>query len=176
MNAEPVRTAISRGPCPSFPRLAARYLEEYLEKIRRAVELLDDEQVWWRPAPESNSIGNLLLHLAGNLSMWLRAGLGGDAFRRDRSAEFAADRSHGAGEMMRELTAVVARCREVLEALDGKPLDRPVDVQGYRSDVLGVAFHAVEHMSYHTGQILTLAKQLRGAGHGIEFYPQHRGE
>ena len=176
MTAERVRTALSRGPCPSFPRLAARHLEEYLEKIRRAVEPLDFDQVWWRPAADSNSIGNLLLHLAGNLSLWLRAGLGGDPYERDRAAEFAADRSHDAGEMMRDLAAVVARCREILEALDGEPLDRPVEVQGYRSDVLGVAFHAVEHMSYHTGQILTLAKQLRGAGHGLEFYPQHRGE
>ena len=170
------RTAISRGPCPSFPRLAARYLEEYLEKIGRAVEPLDFDQVWWRPAPDSNSIGNLLLHLAGNLSLWIRAGLGGDAFTRDRAGEFAADRSHDADEMLTQLGAVIGRCREILEALDGQPLDRPVEVQTYRSDVLGVVFHAVEHMSYHTGQILTLAKQLRGAGHGIEFYPQHRGE
>lgn len=176
MNAKPVRTAISRGPCPSFPKLAARYLDEYLEKIRRAVLPLEYDQIWWRPAPDSNSIGNLLLHLAGNLSLWVHAGLGGDAYQRDRAAEFAADRSHDGEEMLRDLTAVVARCREILEALDGEPLDRPVDVQGYRSDVLGVAFHAVEHMGYHTGQILTLAKQLRGAGHGIEFYPQHRGE
>lgn len=176
MTTEPVRTALSHGPCPSFPKLAARYLEEYLEKIRRAVDLLDDDQVWWRPAPDSNSIGNLLLHLAGNLSLWLRAGLGGDAFERDRAGEFAADRTHGSEELMRRLSTVVARCREVLDGLDGEALDRPVEVQGYRSDVLGVVFHAVEHMSYHSGQILTLAKQLRGAGHGIEFYPRHRGE
>ncbi len=173
----PPRTAISRGPCPSVPRLAARYLEEYLEKIRLAVEPLDFDQVWWRPSPDSNSIGNLLLHLAGNLSLWIRASLGGDAFTRDRSAEFAADRSHRAGEMLDQLSAVVDRCREVLEALDGEPLDRELEVQGYRCDVLGVIFHsAVEHVGYHTGQILFIAKQVRGAGHGIEYYPQHRGE
>jgi uncharacterized damage-inducible protein DinB len=171
-----VRTALSRGPCPSFPRLAARYLEEYLEKIRRAVEPLDFDQVWWRPAPDSNSIGNLLLHLAGNLSLWLRKGLGGDDFTRDRAAEFAADRTHGSQEMLEQLAGVVGRCREILETLDGQALDRMVEVQTYPTDALGVVFHAVEHMSYHTGQILTLTKLQRGAGHGIEFYPQHRGE
>ena len=176
MSAESVRTAISRGRCPSFPRLAARYLEEYLEKIGRAVDPLDFEQIWWRPAPGTNSIGNLLLHLVGNLSLWIRVGLGGDAYRRDRAAEFAADRSHSTEELLHELTAVVARCREILEALDGESLDRPVEVQGYSSDALGVVFHAIEHMGYHTGQILYIAKGLRGAGHGIEFYPQHRGE
>jgi len=176
VTTQPVRTALSRGPCPSFPQLAARYLEEYLEKIRRAVEPLDFEQIWWRPAAGSNSIGNLLLHLAGNLSLWLRRGLGGDDYRRHRAAEFAADRSHDAGAMIADLTAVVGRCRDILAALDGQPLDGQVAIQGYRCDVLGVVFHAAEHMSYHTGQILTLAKQLRGAGHGLELYPQHRGE
>ncbi len=176
MTQEPVRTALSRGPCSSFPKLAARYLEEYLEKIRRAVELLDDRQIWWRPTPDTNSIGNLLLHLAGNLSLWIRVGLGGDTYQRDRAGEFAADHDHDSDQMIAQLTTVVARCREILEALEDEPLDRRVSVQTYSSDALGVVFHAVEHMSYHTGQILTVAKQLRGAGHGIEFYPQHRGE
>ena len=176
MSRPPVRTALSRGPCPAFPELAARYLEEYLEKIRFVVEPLDDDQVWWRPAKGSNSIGNLLLHLAGNLSLWIAGGLGGDAYERDRRGEFAADRTHTGEELLARLTAVVGRCRQVLDALEGEALERPVDVQTYRSDALGVVFHAVEHMSYHTGQILYLAKQLGGAGHGIELYPQHRGE
>ncbi len=176
MNTKPARTAISRGPCPSVPKLSARYLEEYMEKIRRAVDTLDYDQLWWRPASDSNSVGNLLLHLAGNLSLWIRASLGGDAFVRDRSAEFAANRSHDADELLERLSGVVARCREILEGLDGEALDREVEVQGYHCDVLGVIFHAVEHMGYHTGQILFIAKQLRGGGHGIEFYPQHRGE
>ena len=176
MPEPPVRTALSRGPCPAFCELAARYLEEYLEKIRFVVEPLDDEQVWWRPAAPSKSIGNLLLHLAGNLSLWIAKSLGGDAFERDRAGEFAADKTHTGEQLLANLAVVVGRCREVLEALDGDSLARPVAVQTYRSDVLGVVFHAVEHMSYHTGQILTLAKQLRGAGHGIELYPQHRGE
>ncbi len=176
MPEEPIRTALSRGPCRSFPRLAARYLEEYLEKIRRAVELLDDDQIWWRPAADTNSIGNLLLHIVGNLSLWIRVGLGGDAYRRDRAGEFAADRNHDSDEVLRRLAAVVGRCREILEALEDEPTDRPVSVQTYSSDVLGIIFHAVEHMSYHTGQIFTITKQLRGTGHGIELYPQHRGE
>lgn len=176
MSTEPVRTAISRGPCPSFPELAARYLEEYLEKIRRTVELLDFEQVWWRPAPDANSIGNLLLHLAGNLSLWIRVSVGGAVYQRHRSAEFAADRSHDAEEMLGDLETVVGRCLEILRALDEETLASEVEVQGYHCDVLGAVFHAVEHMGYHTGQILILAKHLRGADHGIEFYPQHRGE
>ena len=71
---------------------------------------------------------------------------------------------------------MVDRCREILEGLDGEPLDREVEIQGYRIDRRGALFHAIEHMGYHTGQIVWIAKHLRGAGHGIEMYPQHAGE
>lgn len=176
MIQEPVRTALSQGPCPSFWKLASRYLAEYLEKIERATRLLDDDQIWWRPAEGSNSIGNLMLHLCGNLSLWIVHGIGGERVVRDRAAEFAADRACGGDELRARLAEVVGRCRRLLEERDGEPLDRIVDVQGYEVDVLGAAFHAVEHMAYHTGQILSITKGLRGRGHGIEFYPQHRDE
>ncbi len=177
MSAQPVPTALSRGPCPSFPELAGRYLEEYLHKIRYAVQQLDAEQLWWCPSPgDTNSVGNLVLHLCGNLSLWIGQEIGGEAFDRDRAGEFTARRSHSAEELLAELTAVVARCRRALEAQQSEPLERRLDVQTYHTDALGVIFHAVEHMAYHTGQILFITKQLRGAGHGIELYPQHSGE
>ena len=176
MTERPVATAVSLGPGAALPELACRYLAEYLEKIRRAVAALDDDQIWWRPAANTNAIGNLLLHLAGNLSLWIAKSLGGDDFERDRSGEFAADRSHDGDEMIERLTAVVTRCCQVLEGLREEPLDRIVEVQTYRADTLGIIVHAVEHMAYHTGQILFIAKQVRGADHGIEFYPQHREE
>jgi uncharacterized damage-inducible protein DinB len=176
MSASPVQTALSQGPCSSFHLLAARYLEEYLGKIHHAVSLLDEEQLWWRPAPGTNSLGNLLLHLTGNLSLWLGQGLGEVPYARDRAGEFTAERSQGREALLGGLTQAVAECRRILTEEDGKALDRPVDVQGYQADALGVIFHAVEHMSYHTGQILWAAKQALGQEHGIEFYPRHRDE
>ena len=69
----------------------ARYLlrEEYLPKIERCLEQLSDEQVWWRANAKSNSIGNLLLHLSGNVRQWIVGGLGGAPDQRNRDAEFA---------------------------------------------------------------------------------------
>lgn len=175
MSRAPIRTALSQGPCPAFPVLAGRYLGEYLEKIHHAVDRLDDDQLWWRPAAGTNSIANLLLHLAGNLSLWLRGGVGGEEILRDRAGEFAADHSHSRDKLLARLDDAVARCRAMLESFDGA-LDRRLTVQKYETDVMGAVFHAVEHMAYHTGQILYVAKLLGGAGHGIELYPQHRGE
>ncbi|HSL81569.1 MAG TPA: DinB family protein [Thermoanaerobaculia bacterium] len=170
------RTALSRGPVGSLPELAARYLEEYLDKIRLAAERLTEDQVWWRPAPGTNSAGNLILHLCGNLSLWLLAGVGGRHYERHRSEELAADRTHGKAELLARLEEVVAACRGVLAALEPEDLGRPAAIQGYDTDLLGAVFHAVEHMSYHTGQIVWIAKELGAGGRPFELYPQHRGE
>src|ERR1041385_9451923 len=63
--------------------------EDFLPKIERCLSLLTDEQIWWRPNSESNSIGNLILHLSGNARQWIVCGVGGAADARDRDAEFA---------------------------------------------------------------------------------------
>lgn len=169
-------TALSRGPAGGFPELAARYLEEYLEKVRLAVERLEGDALWWRPASGTNSAGNLLLHLSGNLSLWILAGVGGRPFSRDRSGEFAADRSHGRAELLGRLEEVVAACRGVLGTLAPEDLTREAAIQGYETDVLGAVFHAVEHMAYHTGQIVWIAKELQAGEDRLEFYPQHANE
>jgi len=173
----PITTALTRGPAPSFGELGARYLEEYLAKIRFTVERLPAERLWWRPAPGTNSAGNLLLHLCGNLSFWLLAGVGGESYARDRAGEFAADGGADAPELLDRLSAVVERCAALLRTLRDEDLAAPRRIQGYDTDVRGAAFHAVEHMSYHTGQFLYLLKQSLAPGaERVELYPQHRRE
>lgn len=172
----PPLTALSRGAADSFGELAARQLEEYLAKVRFALERLPGERLWWRPAPGTNSAGNLVLHLCGNLSFWVLGGIGGVRVARDRAGEFAADGGADATELAERLGGVVERCAALLRSLDPAGLQRPVTVQGYDTNVLGAAFHAVEHMGYHTGQILLLLKQSLPPGARIELYPQHRHE
>jgi uncharacterized damage-inducible protein DinB len=156
--------------------LAARYLGEYFEKIELATAGLSESDVWWRPRPHANAIGNLLLHLHGNLSLWIRRSLGGLPFERRRASEFAADHTHTRDELLALLVEAVTDCQEILRELGDKELDRELEVQGYRTDLLGVVFHAVEHMGYHTGQIVALAKQRTEPLELFEFYPQHAGE
>lgn len=178
MSGELPTTALSHGPARSLPELAARYLDEYLDKIRLAVVRLTDDQLWWRPAPGTNSAGNLLVHLEGNLSLWILGGLGGREVRRDRAAEFSLrgrEGAPGSEELVERLAGVVGECRRVLEESVGEDLSAEVEVQGYRVDRMGALFHAVEHMSYHTGQIVWIVKQLR-SDEPLEFYPQHAGE
>ena len=169
-------TALSRGRTDGFFELAARYLEEYLAKCRVALVGLPAERLWWRPRAGANSAANLVLHLCGNLSLWLLANVGGEPFVRDRAGEFAATGGADAGELHGRLAEVVGRCTALLRRLDEADLARPLRVQGYDTDVRGVVFHAVEHMSYHTGQIVYWTKVMISGRAEIEFYPQHSQE
>jgi uncharacterized damage-inducible protein DinB len=148
-----------------------RLRDDYFVKISTAIAELTDEQIWWRPNESSNSIGNLILHLCGNARQWIVAGVGGAPDRRDRAAEFAQrdriDRSALAALLDRALADVDAE----LAALDAAvvaagadaPLQRACVPQGFAQTVLDAVFHVVEHFSYHTGQIIVLAKWHQGA-------------
>jgi uncharacterized damage-inducible protein DinB len=152
-------------------RICDEYLGQYLGKIRFCVERLDEDQVWARTDASGNSVGNLVLHLCGNLSQWVLAGLGGQAYARQRPLEFAADRTATRSELADRLDGVVRRCRAIVRALDDRALAERRRIQEKRTDGLGALLHAVEHMSYHTGQIVFAAKQALGPGSGIDFYP-----
>ena len=160
----------------SLQASCSHYLEQYADKIRHCVDLLSEDEVWRRPAPGSNSIGNLLLHLTGNLSLWVLDSLGGEHHDRHRSLEFSAERSLPKDELVGRLDEVVARCRAVAERLTESDLARPLTIQKYPTEGRGALLHAVEHMSYHTGQIVYWTKVLTAGRAEIEFYPQHRGE
>lgn len=154
----------------SFPELSAALLQEYADKIAIGIGRLSEEQVWWRPNEACNSVGNLVLHVCGNLSLWVLKGLGDVDYDRDRAGEFRADHTMSKARLLAHLEATVTRCREVLERVD---LDRELSLQGYHVDGQAGLFHAVEHASQHTGQILYLVKQLAP---GFELYPQHADE
>jgi uncharacterized damage-inducible protein DinB len=159
-----------------FLRTSAGCLDDFRERIATCVERLSEEQVWWRPNPSVNSVGNLLLHLRGNLSQWVLWGLGGTEYERHRTAEFTADHSAGKVELMTGLSTVVAECGAVIRRLSTEELLRHRDIQKYDATGVYVVVHMVEHMSYHTGQIVQLTKEMLGPAGGIDFYPQHKGE
>lgn len=152
---------------------AAHYWGEYLGKIATAIEPLSEEQIWWRPNAASNSIGNLLAHLEGNLRQWVLSGLAGESYERHRDAEFAAEGGATKEELLARLRATVAACQSTAVRLKPAVLARRHAIQKYDIEGYRALFHTVEHMSYHTGQIVLLAKMQ---GVPLDFYPQHRGE
>lgn len=135
-----------------------RLRREYLPKIRAVVRTLPARDLWWRPNPNSNSIGNLLLHLDGNVRQWIVSGVGGKPDRRDRDAEFLAHSGAGSGALLARLGRTLTDSDRVLGRLRPEDLVAPRDIQGYKVSVLQAVYHVVEHFSGHTGQILYAAK------------------
>jgi uncharacterized damage-inducible protein DinB len=145
-----------------FLDLSAGYLATYLEKIRASVQGLSQVQLWWRPNEASNSVGNLVLHLCGNLSEWILASLGGVAYERQRDREFSAREGPDRTQLLARLAEVVGSCQEVIRRVSGAQLAERRSIRSRDVDGVQAIYHAVEHMAYHTGQIAFVAKQLGG--------------
>ncbi len=151
----------------------ARFLlaQDYLPRIERCLAALTEADVWWRANPASNSIGNLLLHLAGNARQWIICGVGGAPDVRERDREFALtdDDRPSAVDALARLRATLAEVDDVLARIDSPALLESRTIQGRAGvAVLEAVFHVVEHFSMHTGQIILLTK-LR-TGRDLAFY------
>jgi len=146
-----------------------RYLVmEYAVKIRLCLEELRDEDLWWRPNEQSNSIGNLLLHLAGNIRQWIVAGIGGAPDTRMRQREFDERGPLPRDDLLRRFDTALADVDAVLRNLDPSALTRNRAIQGRDTDVFKALYHVVEHFATHTGQIVYITK-LR-TGRDLGFY------
>jgi uncharacterized damage-inducible protein DinB len=137
--------------------------DEYLNKLTASLAAVSDADVWWRPNEASNSIGNLLLHLRGNVTQWILGGVGKRPFERRRAEEFSARGQATAQELLDHLAATVHEACEVIAAQTGDSLLERRQIQGYDVSVLEAVYHVVEHFSMHTGQIILLAKARSGS-------------
>ena len=161
--------------------LALRFLErsryylttEYLAKISAAVRTVPADHLWWRPHDGANSVGNLLLHLAGNVRQWVVSGIGGAPDVRQRDAEFLASGGHGGEELLMHLTEAVQAADAVLGTLTPSALSETRRIQGRDTTVFAAVYHVVEHFAGHTGQIILLAKQF--TPRAVRFYDDTGG-
>lgn len=144
-----------------------------MPKIERCLERLTDEQIWWRPNEESNSIGNLVLHLCGNARQWIVCGVGGAPSTRDRDAEFAQRETIERDRLLALLRTTLADVDSTLRDLEPKLSDPQTllarrTIQSSDVDVLEAIFHVTEHFSMHTGQIIMVTKMLTTSD--LRFY------
>lgn len=146
----------------AFVNQAITHLQEdFMPKIRRCLDLLSEEEFWRRGSEAENSVGNLILHLSGNVRQWIVSGLGGEADTRERRKEFDARASLSKAEAWKRLEETVSRASKVLAELDPNELLRERAIQKYHPTGLQAVFHVVEHFSYHTGQIVFATKLFK---------------
>lgn len=144
------------------------------DKARQSILLLSDDDVNWRPNDDSNSIANLVLHLAGNLHQRLEALVGGAPDRRDREAEFEDRRPYTRDQLIQQLDDTFAMADRVLAELNPAQLDRQVEVMGRQLTVADIIFIAATHTSEHVGQIIYIAKLKKGPAFGTLSIPRRR--
>ena len=133
-----------------------------LARIERALALVDDSDLWWRANEASNSLGNLLLHLAGSHRFWIVSVVGRQPSHRQRQEGFETRGGRTKAELLALLRLAVADAHDVLTGLEADTLLDAREAFGKPWTVLGAIHHTVTHFSLHTGQILLLVKQLKG--------------
>jgi uncharacterized damage-inducible protein DinB len=148
----------------SSQRLLAK---QSLPRIVKCLQQLSEEEIWWRPNSASNSAGNLVLHLCGNVRQWIISGLGGEEDKRERDREFAEQRPIPRQVLATRLRRTVRDACRVLERLSEDSLSRKYEIQGFHVTGLDAAFHVTEHFGYHTGQIIYITKLKRA--HDLRF-------
>lgn len=132
--------------------------QDFLPKIEKCVESLTDQDVWWRPNEASNSIGNLILHLSGNVRQWIVSGIGKELDQRVRQQEFDERHQIPKDELLSKLKKAVLDADVVLSKLSAEKLLDKELIQGREVTILYAVYHVVEHFSMHTGQIILITK------------------
>lgn len=142
--------------------------EDFLPKIESCLERLSDEEVWRRANEQSNSIGNLILHLSGNVRQWIVCGIGNAIDERVRQQEFDERSVIPKTELLLKLKETLAAADSVLSSFDTERILEQLHIQGFDVTALEAIFHVVEHFSMHTGQIILLTKMLKSID--LKFY------
>ena len=154
-------------------RSRAYLTDEFRIKLRKTLDALPDEMLWWRPNDESNSVGNLVLHLEGNVRQWIVGAVGGAPDVRNRAGEFAAREGGTREELMRRMEQTLDEVDAVLAKLRPEQLTERRRVQARDVSILDAVYQVVQHFALHLGQIILVAKaQVPGA---VKFYADAGG-
>lgn len=168
---------------PEAPTTASLFLEfsrnklmtQYWPRLKSCVESLTDDQVWWRPNAASNSIGNLVLHLNGNMRQWIVDSFNRQEDRRDRPAEFAAHGPMPRAELLDKLSATIHEAEQVFLRLTEAELLAQYEIQGYHVRGLDAVYQVIEHFGLHYGQIAYVTRMLSSQDLGFYKEPDKTG-
>jgi len=147
---------------------AAQLEQDMMPKIRSCVELLQEKDVWWREAEVENSVGNLMLHLEGNVRQWIISRMGGAPDVRERPKEFSDRGSVTKEEALTNLQRTISEAAALLRSLSPEEILKDRVIQGFQRTGLQAIFHVVEHFGYHTGQIVFITKHREKTD--LKFY------
>jgi uncharacterized damage-inducible protein DinB len=137
-----------------------RIFEESYARIQKCLDRLTDDQIWTKPNDETNSVGNLILHLIGNVRQYMCSGIGGEKDIRERSKEFLLSSRCDKGELYLKMELLQKDVEKVVDQLNLSRLESEILVQGFTEKGMSIIIHVIEHFSYHVGQIALYTKLL----------------
>jgi len=136
-------------------------LHENTTRVEKCLIELSEEEIWLKPNKSTNSVGNLMLHLRGNITQYIISSLGNKEDMRNRELEFTTSGSYNKSELFDKLNSTVTEAVDIIKNLSEDELLSARSVQGYELSGTGIIIHVVEHYSYHTGQIALWTKLLK---------------
>ena len=131
-----------------------------LDQALLCIDQLEESHIWYRPNPSSNAIGNLILHLVGNLRQWILGGIGGQPDTRDRPAEFSATLGHTKNELRTLLKEVVEECCKIIENMPANRVLENKVIQGEEVTIARALVNVLSHFGPHVGQMQYITKML----------------
>lgn len=146
---------------PEFINAATTFIDENTARLKTCLSELDEADIWRRPNKNSNSVGNLILHLSGNIRQWIISSLGYAEDTRQRDSEFAATDGYTKSELAEKLFSIVEEAKKIINKMTPKELLTKRKVQGYLYSGIAIILHVTEHYSYHTGQVIFWTKLLK---------------
>jgi len=142
-------------------------INENTIRVEKCLSVLTQEEVWSTPIslapkqvekPVLNSIGNLILHLEGNISQYINSSLGGGDYDRFRDTEFIPNQKIDARKLLKRLKKCSTKAVDFIASVTEIELNKKRFVQGFQLSGTGIIIHVVEHYSYHVGQIAVITK------------------
>ena len=153
--------ALDANAAALLDELQDRLLRMYPRTIHECVDQLSDEEIWWRPNAASNSVGNMVLHLTGNLNHYLGRGVVSSGYERDRAAEFNDNGPVSRQALLQKLDEAVEIARQAFEQADGDRLQEKADLGPESQPVGRLLVSVTTHFNGHVGQIIYVTKMLK---------------
>jgi len=150
-----------------FLECSVEKLNQFTERIQVCLGKLTEDQIWARGQQNENAIGNLALHLTGNVRQWILSSIGDNPDCRDRDSEFDARGGSTAAELSARLRDTVDPATRIISGLTTAQLTRTYEIQKYQVSGVQAVYHVVEHFAQHTGQIIFATKMLTGEDLGF---------
>ena len=144
-----------------FTHQSAYFMSLNPPRIEKCLAQLSEKEVWKKPNASSNSIGNLILHLCGNITQYIHSSLGNEKDVRERDLEFSTKDGFSKKELLEKITQVTQKSIHIIKNISKKELRRNRSVQGFDYTGIGIIVHVTEHYSYHVGQIAFWTKYLK---------------